>query len=44
MKDLKDKTFKYYIYAEHFDTTLDLVKILKLKKTSNIIFNKELRL
>ena len=43
-KDLNDKTFKHYIYIEYYNVILDLVKILKPKKTLNITFNKELRI
>ena len=44
IKDLNNKTFKHYIYTEHYNATLDLVQILKPKKTSNITFNKEPRI
>ncbi len=42
IKDLNDKIFKYYIYIEYYDVALDFVRILRLEKTSSIIFNKEL--
>ncbi len=42
IKDLDDKIFKYHIYIEHYNVVLNFVKILRFKKTSNIIFNKEL--
>ncbi len=42
IKNLNNKTFKHYIYIEHYDIALNLIKILRLKKTSNIIFNKKL--
>ncbi len=41
IKDLNNKIFKYYIYIEHYNTALDLVKDLRSKKTLNITFNKE---
>ncbi len=44
IKDLNDKVFKHYIYTEHYDITLDLARDLGPKKTSNITFNKELRI
>ncbi len=44
IKDLSDKIFKYHIYIEHYNIALDFVRGLKLKKTSNIIFNKEPRI
>ena len=44
VKDLGDKTFKYYIYIEYFNVVLDLIRRIESKKTSNIIFNKEPRL
>jgi len=42
IKDLSEKTFKYYIYIEYYDVVLDLIRGLRLEKTSSIIFNKEL--
>ncbi len=42
IKDLNDKIFKHHIYAEHYDVALDLIRILILKKTSSMAFNKEL--
>ncbi len=44
IKDLGDKTFKHYIYIEYYNAALDFIQILKPEKTSNIIFNKELRI
>ncbi len=44
IKDLNNKVFKHYIYIEHYDVILDFARILGLKKTSNIIFNKEPRI
>ncbi len=41
VKDLSDRVFKHYIYIEYYDAVLDFAKILRLEKTSNIIFNKE---
>ncbi len=41
IKDLNDKTFKYYIYAEHYNVALDLVRGLRPEKTLNITFSKE---
>ena len=41
IKDLGNKTFKHYIYIEHYNIALDFIRILKPKKTSSIIFNKE---
>ncbi len=43
IKNLDDKTFKYYIYIEYYNVALNLVKNLEFKKTSNITFNKEPR-
>ncbi len=42
IKDLNEKTFKYHIYIEYYNVVLDFIRRLKLEKTSNIIFNKEL--
>ena len=42
IKDLNEKTFKYNIYIEYYNVVLDFIRRLKLEKTSNIIFNKEL--
>ncbi len=42
IKDLNNKVFKHYIYIEHYNTALDLIRRLRPEKTSNIIFNKEL--
>ncbi len=42
IKDLNDKVFKYYIYIEYYNVVLDLMRGLRLEKTSNIIFSKEL--
>ncbi len=42
IKDLDDKAFKYHIYIKYYNVALNLVRSLELKKTSNIIFNKEL--
>ncbi len=36
IKDLNDKVFKHYIYAEYYNVVLDFVRRLKLKKTSQI--------
>ncbi len=44
IKDLNDKIFKHYIYIEYYNIALDLIRGLRFKKTSNIIFNKELRI
>ncbi len=44
IKDLDDKIFKHYIYIEYYNAILNLVKILKLEKTSSITFSKELRI
>ena len=44
IKDLGDKAFKYYIYVEHYDAALDLVRGLGLEKTLNMIFSKESRI
>ena len=44
IKDLSDKAFKHYIYIEYYDMVLNFVRNLRLEKTSNIIFNKELRI
>ncbi len=41
IKNLNDKIFKHHIYTEHYDAALNLVRILKLEKTSSITFNKE---
>ncbi len=42
VKDLSEKTFKHYIYIEYYNVALDFVRSLQPKKTSSIIFNKEL--
>ncbi len=44
IKDLNDKTFKYYIYIEHYDIILDFVRSLRPEKTINITFNKKLKI
>ncbi len=44
IKDLNNKTFKYYIYTEHYNIALDFARGLKLKKISSITFNKEPRI
>jgi hypothetical protein len=44
IKDLENKAFKYHLYSEHWNTALNLARILKPEKTHNIIFNKEPRL
>ncbi len=44
IKDLNDKTFKYHTYIEYYDAALNFVRILRFEKTSNITFNKELRI
>jgi len=44
IKDLGDKIFKYYIYIEHYDITLDFAKGLRFENLLNIIFNKEPRI
>ncbi len=44
IKDLDDKTFKYYIYMEYYNVALDFVRDLGLEKISSMIFNKELRI
>ncbi len=43
IKDLNDKAFKYYIYTEHYNIVLDLVRGLRSEKTSSITFNKKSR-
>ncbi len=43
-KDLEDKVFKHHIYIEYYDAALDFIQRLKPEKTSNITFNKELRI
>ncbi len=42
IKDLDEKTFKHYTYIKYYDIALDFTRNLKLKKTFNIIFSKEL--
>ncbi len=42
IKDLNEKTFKHYIYIEHYNIALDFIRNLKPEKASNIIFNKKL--
>ena len=42
IKDLNEKIFKHYIYIEHYNIALDLVRSLRFKKTLSITFNKEL--
>ena len=44
IKDLNNRTFKYYIYAKYYDAALDFIRRLKPEKTLNITFNKELRI
>jgi len=44
IKDLDDKTFKYYIYIKYYNAVLNFVKNLRFKKTSNMIFNKKPRI
>ncbi len=44
IKDLSEKTFKHHIYIEYYNVALNFIQSLKLKKTSSIIFNKELRI
>ncbi len=39
IKDLNDKIFKYYIYIEHYNITLNFIKGSKPKKTSNRLEN-----
>ncbi len=41
IKGLGDKVFKHYIYIENYNTALNFVRILRLKKTSSIIFSKK---
>ena len=42
IKDLNEKTFKYYTYIKYYNVALDFIRSLKLKKTLSIIFSKEL--
>ena len=44
IKDLNDKIFKYYIYVEYYNVSLDLVRSLRSEKTINITFSKEPRI
>jgi len=44
IKDLENKAFKHYIYIEYYNAALDFVKGLGLEKTTNITFNRELRI
>ncbi len=44
VKDLNEKTFKYYIYVEYYNIVLDFVRSLKSEKALSIIFNKELQI
>ncbi len=44
VKDLNEKTFKHYIYIEHYNIILDFARSLELEKTLNITFNKEPRI
>jgi len=44
IKDLNEKIFKYHIYIKYYNIALNLIRGLKLKKVSSIIFNKELRI
>ena len=44
IKDLNDKAFKYHIYIEHYNATLDFIRRLRSEKTSNIIFSKKPRI
>ncbi len=41
IKDLGDKIFRHYIYIEYYNAALDFVQILRLEKTTSIIFNKK---
>ncbi len=41
IKDLNNKTFKYYIYIEHYNIALNFTRNLRSEKTLNISFNKE---
>ncbi len=43
-KDLRFKIFKYHSYIKYYIIILKLVWFIKIKKTINIIFNKELRI
>ena len=44
IKDLDDKTFKHYIYIEHFDIVLNFARSLKPEKAASMTFSKELRI
>ncbi len=44
IKDLNDKAFKYYIYIEYYNITLDFVKDLRFEKTSSITFSIKLKI
>ena len=44
IKDLNERIFKHYIYIKYYNIALDFVQSLKPEKTSNITFNKELRI
>ncbi len=44
IKDLSDKIFKHHIYIEYYNAALDFVKRLRSEKTSNITFNKKLKI
>ena len=41
IKDLNKKVFKHHIYTEYYNAVLDFIRILGLKKTSNITFGKK---
>ncbi len=42
IKDLNEKTFKYYIYIKYYNFALDFARSLKPEKALSITFSKEL--
>ncbi len=44
VKYLKLKIFKHYLYIEYYIIALEFVHFIRIDKTTNMIFNKELRI
>ncbi len=42
--NLRFKIFKHHFYIEYYIMVLDFVQFIRIKKTANIIFNKESRI
>ncbi len=43
-KNLKLKIFKHHFYIEYYIVVLEFVRFIKIDKTVNITFNKELKI